>query len=300
MSSTPPQIPESSREVAVENANAWVARFAPLVMDDEALTDAEVRERLVTVQKLKFEASMVQSRLSSVSQADDLHLVSTVQKAVSQLDSVEDDLRVRLGKLAPGDPDGMVNLEALNDKLAERMARQEVGIPNELAVPSRLELKTSNGSLAAGAGLGLFSFGWLSFTTFHAFMMIGGMMKAFGLAALALLGFYAIFFAVGIGMGIAGVNAASKEELVLDGFELTVKKTLGWWQRVKKYTLGPDSRAEASTTSPSTMNSKSAKVVPCIAINDAEGHTISLGAGGVDSLRNSQIEKINAYIAAQS
>jgi hypothetical protein len=299
MSSFPPPTPESSRDAAVDNANAWVARFAPLVMDDEALTDLEVRERLETVRKLKGEASMVQSRLSSVSDTDDLHLVTTVEKAVSQLDSVEGDLRVRLGKLAPGDPEGTVNLEALNDKLAERMARQEVGVPNELAVPGRLELKTSNGSLAVGAGMGLFSFAWLSFTTFHAFMMIGGMMKAFGLAALALLGFYSIFFAVGIGMGIAGVNAASKEELVLDGYELTVKKTLGWWQRVKKYTLGPDSKAEASTTAPATMNNRSAKVVPCIAINDAEGNTISLGASGVDALRHSQIEKINAYLAAQ-
>ncbi|MEQ1935373.1 MAG: hypothetical protein ABL962_16055, partial [Fimbriimonadaceae bacterium] len=147
---------------------------------------------------------------------------------------------------------------------------------------------------------GLFSVGWLSFTTFHATLMIGGFKQAFGWGALALLGFYAIFFAVGIGMAIAGANAASREEIVLDGYDLTVTKTLAGWIRKKTHRLGPDSIAEISTTTPTTMNNRNSRPVPCIALNDAEGNAVTLGLGGTDAMRAANIERINAYLAAQS
>ena len=95
-----------------DQANAWLARFAPLVMSPSAgLTESEVRKRLESVERLKSEAGSLRPRLGSL-RLEDADLANTVEQALRQLDSVEEELRRTLGKLVPGDPAGLVDLDA--------------------------------------------------------------------------------------------------------------------------------------------------------------------------------------------
>lgn len=293
----PPELPNAYRDRAVDEANSWVARFAPLIMEDEPLTEADVRKRIDVVRQLRGVGPALRDRLTSVGGPGEQELTSTLGEALEQLDSVERDLRVRLGRLAPGDPTGIVNLDALQDKLAERAARHEVGMMTDLAQPSQLELKISPGSKAAATGIGIFALGWNAFTAVHATFMIGGMFSAFGWPALGLLAFYAIFFAAGGAMAVAALNAASTEEIRIDGMDLSVIRRLGKWERKKIYRLGPESRAEIGMAS-SGFNSGNNRSGPrpAIIIPDGEGNQVTLGTSATDMQRNAAIAKINAYL----
>lgn len=288
---------ESNSEQVRDEANAWVARFAPLVMNSEVLTESEVRERIQDSQRLQAEGKALRSRLSEIAETDS-DLIRTFESAIGQLDSIESDYRKQLAMLKPGDPDGIANLEAVNEKLAERMARQEVGLQTNATIPDILEMKVSPGNKAAAIGLGVFGLGWNAFTAFHATLMIGGMYQAFGLAALAMLAFYAIFFFAGIGMWIAAYNAGASEHVRLEGRELTVTKTLGPFRKDRTYKLGPDSTAEIAEMQIAQVSSNqtSKKPTPVVQLHDADGNAIGLGATSTDTQRRQTRDKINAYL----
>lgn len=294
-------VPNPYQEQAVGEANAWVARFAPLIMEEEAIDQAEVKRRLQTVRELQQTGVALRDRLTSVAGPEEQELTATLHSAIDQLPTVESDLRSRLGRLAPGDPDGTVDLDALQDKLAERAARNEVGVPTELAQPSKLDFKICPGNKAMASFLGIFALGWNSFTAFHATLMIGGMFHAFGWGALALLGFYGIFFAAGFGLVMAALNAASDESIAVDHDELTVSRKLGSWIRKKEYKLGPDSRAEISLDAGTGFSSGSNRNTPkpAIVITDVNGSQIVVGSSATDLQRQTAVQKINAYLEAQ-
>lgn len=284
-----------------ELANAWVARFAPLVMGDEALTDQDVRARLALVEELRRQAPGVKSAIGILEGVEYLEIVQTFRNAESQLDSIEADLRKRLARLAPGDPAGLVDLDALQERLSERAARQEMGLPTSTEIPSVLEAKTSPGNPAGAAFMGLFGLGWNSFTAFHATLMIGGMMKAFGLAALALLGFYSIFFAVGIGLLISAFKMAASEFLRLDGHGLTITQKFGPISRTKRYQLDPTSRAaigEADFGGFRSSNTRS-KTSPALLLVDTQGRQVTFAQTAATTVREQLRDKINAYLEAQ-
>lgn len=297
MSSYPPPLPDIYRDQAVGEAQAWVARFAPLVMEDNVLTEAEVRHRLETIHQLRGVGPALRDRLTSVGGPDHQELVGTLHSAVEQLDDVERDLRIRLASLAPGDPLGIVDLDQLQDRLAERAARTEVGVTD---IPSKLDMKVSAGSWAAAGFLGLFSFGWNSFTAVHATLMIGGMYQSFGWPAFFMLGFYAIFFTVGIGMMIAALNAASSESIELNGHDLTVKRKLGFWERRKSYRLGPDSKAEISIHGdPGIQPANKRSPKPTVVLSDMEGRMVTIGSNAAPPHQKLVADKINAYLESQ-
>lgn len=289
---------ENPRTVeARDAANAWIARFAPLVMGDQVLAESEVRNRIKTVGRLRSESGEVRRGLQIYGGDSVWDVSSTLDRAVAQLDSIEEGLRKQLGLLSPGDPEGTADLERLNERLTERSARQELGLRPEAEMPAVLEERTSPPNWAAAGAIGLFGFGWTSFTTFHAVLMIGGMLKAFGYGALALLGFYAIFFAVGFSMLAAAVTAASDESIVLDGRTLTVRRKLGRWVREKRHQLGADSKAEIGRTSAVKMGTgQSDGVTPAIVIPDADGRPISFGSGQTSAQRDALRDRINAYL----
>ena len=205
-------------------------------MTSDVLSAEQLHDRLNLVSQLRQEGPGLESRLSSLPSEDDHTLASTFNTALQQLDSVEGDLRRTLARLAPGDAAGLPDLQALNDRLAERKAREELGLSGE-AIPAKLELLTSPTNWVQAGFMGLFSFGWLSFTTLHAFMMIGGLMKTVGYAALALLGFYAIFFAVGFGMLAAAILSATKEWTEFDGHAMTIRRKIGPWNIQRHFKL---------------------------------------------------------------
>lgn len=288
---------ESNSEQVRDQANAWVAKFAPLVMTSEILTEAEVRERIKSSERLQAEGRYLSSRLSEISETD-TDLISTFESAIGQLDSIETDYRKQLGLLRPGDPEGIANLEAINEKLSERLARKEIGLETNATIPEVLELKVSPGNKVAAVGLGVFGLGWNSFTLLHATLMIGGMYKAFGFAAFAMLAFYAIFFMVGIGMWIAAYNSGASESIRLEGRELTVTKVLGPWRKDRTYKLGPKATADiaAMQISQVSTNQTSKKPTPVVQLHDVNGNGIGFGASATDALRRETRDKINAYL----
>lgn len=292
-----PENHEVEAEQIRDEANAWVARFAPLVMQAEILTDDEVRQRIRDSERLEKEGRVLQSRLSAIEESDPT-LIRTVEAAIGQLSSIEADYRKQLALLKPGDPDGIADLEAVNDKLAERMARQEIGAETSVAVPEVLEMKVSPGNKAAAIALGVFGLGWNAFTAVHAFFMIGGMTKSFGWVALFLLAFYAIFFFAGIGMWIGAYNAGASEHIRLEGRDLMVRKSLGPWSSERVYRLAPDDKAEiAEMQIAKVSNSENSKgPTPVVQLHDVDGNPIGLGAHATDVQRRQTRDKINAYL----
>lgn len=288
---------ESDAEQVRDEANAWVARFAPLLMNTEVLTESEVRERIQDSQRLQSEGHALRARLAAISESDP-DLLKTFESAIGQLGSIESDYRKQLAMLKPGDPDGIANLEAVNERLAERMARIEVGLETNATIPDVLEMKVSPGNKAAAIGLGVFGLGWNSFTAFHATLMIGGMYQAFGLAALAMLAFYAIFFFAGIGMWIAAYNAGAAEHIRLEGRELTVTRILGPWRKDRTYKLGLDTTAEISEMQIAQVSSNqtSKKPTPVVQLHDVEGNPIGFGATSTDTQRRQTRDKVNSYL----
>lgn len=288
---------DPEKEQTRDEANAWVARFAPLVMSEEVFTESEVRQRIEACRLLAAEGKELETRLGTLADTDS-ELLSTFQKALGQLDSLESDFRKHLARLKPGDPEGIADLDSINERLSERLARQEIGLETAQDVPDILEMKVAPGNKAAAAGLGIFGLGWNAFTAFHATMMIGGMSQAFGLMALFLLAFYAIFFFAGIGMWIAAANVGAAERITLEGRSLTVTKTLGPWTKDRHYKLAPDSTAEIAEMEIAQVRNSRApqKPTPVVQLHDVDGNPIGLGATATDAQRRQTRDKINAYL----
>ncbi len=283
-------------------ANAWVAQFAPLVMDDTALTEGEIHQRLRLLDHLRQTGPELKTRLASFEGSYDTQLASTMEHALSQIDSIETDLRKRLARLAPGDPEGIVDLDTLQERLEGRSARQELGVPTDQEIPPVLQLKLSPGNLAGAGFIGLFALGWTGFTTFHAIMMIGGMWQAFGWPSLLLLLFYSLFFGVGFAMFAAAYNAAAQEEIELDGRQLTVRKKLLGIVREKKYTLpeGKDASAKIEDVANNGFRAQGTpRTMTAIVMTDSEGRQITFGAQATQQVREKTVERLNAYIKAQ-
>lgn len=295
MSATPP-LPEPNLEESRDAANAWVARFAPLVLQEDVLTVPKIRDRLRAIEVLRQHEDPADGLLRGSVLSEDAELVRTVERARGQLDSLETDLRRRLAKMAPGDPDGIADLEQVNERLDERLARQEIGA--DTAVPEVLELPTRPSNLGGAVGIGIFGLGWTAFTTFHAVLMIGGMFRAFGFGALALLLFYAIFWAVGFAMLSAAFNVASDESIRLQGRTLTITRTFAGWKRVRVVEVGKDAIAEKGMESSAHLRGRNQGPQEAVVIPDAAGRPVAFAAGALPRQREDLIERINAYLQA--
>ncbi len=279
-------------------ANAWIARFAPLVLQNDAISAEELHRRIELTHRLKDEyPGIYQGLLDAGCSASD-ELSQTLQQAAGQLESIEADLRNRLGAVAPGDPKGLVDLDVLQERLSERAARQEIGLPTTTVVPPILEMRISKGNIAGAIGLGVFGFGWTSFTTLHAVLMIGGFRAAIGWGALALLGFYSIFFLVGFGMLAGAFSLAASEDIRLEGNRLTVIRRLGPIRRVKHYVLAKGIRAAIGTPTVGGFNNQN-KTVNAILMLDESGNQISLGSSVPVPFKMDLVKRINQYLAAQ-
>lgn len=281
-----------------EQANQWLARFAPLVMDDAAPYELDlIHKRLRTVTELKEKAPALAEKLSFLTKPEDLELSDTLRQASSQLESLDSELRKQLSKVAPGDPLGIVDIGDLQDRLAERQAQQEIGVTRADMIPAVLELVTSPPNWASALGIGMFGFAWTSFTTFHCIFMVSGLVKAFGWVGLGLLAFYSIFFLVGFGMLWATVNAISTESIKLEGRRLTVIRKLGGWVRTKTYRLSPDTKASIGTPQSDTaITSKNSVPVLAINLTDETGKGISLANTTTKEFKEKLTKQINEYL----
>ncbi|MBB6052549.1 hypothetical protein [Armatimonas rosea] len=269
---------------ARRQAEGWLTRFAPVL---EIGTESP-QERLKTVQALQKDGERVLVELSAWATQDDQVLLTTVREALAHLKSVEEPLKRTLQGSS-----GTVNLTDLRSKIAEAAARTELG--STAVVPEKVELALAPGSLAAAGGMGLFSLAWLSFTTFHATLMIGGMWKAFGPVALFLLAFYSLFFGVGFMMARGALEIASSENLELFGRTLVLRKKLGFWVRERRIELGPQSRVSLEVP---TLRQKGSRAM-ALSVNDLQGKQHQFGLGAPEHLKSDYVRQLNASLAAQ-
>ena len=154
----------------------------------------------------------------------------------------------------------------------------------------------------AGIGMGIFGLGWTAFTTLHAFFMIGGMMKAMGPVAFAMLGFYAIFWAVGVGMFMSAFNMAAQETISLEGDTLTITKTLGPIRRAKQHRINPKLQVRIGTTEKQVSHGRGRSVpmkVAAIIFTSEDGRPIAVATGTTDANREVMLRQIQAHLGQE-
>jgi hypothetical protein len=283
---------ESSQ--AIESADRWLALFAPMLDFDQASTAKELERRIKLLRQLRSSSPDVQRALSTNSLGDSAERLDVIVKASAQLASIEDEYQRRLAIEQPGNALSLPNLDVLKDKLAEHAARIEVGAENSTPFTGKLEMQTARGSIAAASGLGVFALGWLSFTTLHACLMIGGMLRSIGWGALALLAFYAIFYFAGFAMAFGAFISGSNETMVLDGTKLRLTRKLGPIRMSREYTLDLTQRAKLGTAQLGTGNSRTGS--PVVQLVAADGKTINIGAGSSREQLQVIQQQLNGYI----
>lgn len=285
-----------------EDVERFLARFSSWMEIDPAPSAKKAKAAVESLGRLEQEAPGLMTRVREGDGKLDRRLAATFFSAAGQVGSLLDEWRVKLGVVAPGAPRSSVDLDTLQSRLQEREARQELGVTT--STPAYINTKTGTGSWAAAAGTGIFALGWNSFTLVHAIFMIGGMWKAFGPVALALLLFYSIFFAAGFAMIAATIAALSDEEIDLEGRTLTVTTSVFGKKKTKTYTLAPEARAEVTMPmignfrSSSSGSSRSQSAM-AIVVRTADGKQASFGGRLMPGERQNLVNKINAYLAAQ-
>jgi len=140
----------SENSVAEESARQWLARFAPYVYALTVENADDCRAQIERLRGLSVEAGPLVRALETEPSADPA-LLGTLRQAVSTLGGIEDDLRRKLAKLAPGDPAALVDLDDLRERLAERAARAELGESAGVDVPARWNQRLSPANPAAAA-----------------------------------------------------------------------------------------------------------------------------------------------------
>jgi hypothetical protein len=276
-----------------ERANQWLARFAPLVSKHQPQEPEALHKQLKVIDSLRAEESKIRYELGRLWEPSDQEVRETFEKAAQQLSSIESEVRSRISALAPGDPEGLVNLDDLQERLAEREARQELGMEAE-PVPVVLHETTRRRNVAAGLGIGVFGMGWTAFTTIHCILMIGGMMKAMGLIALFMLLFYSIFFMVGFGMLYGALLAMSEEKITLRGREITIEQSWGAIKKSKSYILEPNTFAKIDKAV--MVAGKSEKPANAIILTDINGKRIQFALQSDEGLQRKHLEQINRYL----
>lgn len=297
---------ESPLSAARTAANRWLAQFAPLLQTDELTTASECDRALDVVKTLRASGRPTLAEINRVGELADQSLISTLQQAVGQLDSVEESIRRRLALVQPGDPDGIVDIAKLQSELAIRAARTEMNVTDEddLAVPLDLPLVGPNYPAALASGI--FALGWNSFVLFHMVMMIGGLMHAIGFAAFFLLLFYSIFIFAGLAISKAAIDAAASHSARLDGLHLTISHRLAGITWSRERDLEPGARAflgfpnaPAGDEDSPRFSRRSVNVQEMIGLTDIGGKTVWLPAPTDPNAKAKLVQRINLYLTGQ-
>lgn len=274
----------------VERAYAWLARFSPLLDDPQDLTSTECRRRVAAVPALRRDGEAVLADLRT--DTTDEQVAQTVEQALAELDGLETGLERRAPTGRTARP--AVDLGAFQGRLAEARARQEVEeLAPSLATEPFKEIVVSRGNLGAGLMLGLFSLGWLSFTTFHASLMLRHAFRAFGPLALFLLLFYGIFFAVGGAMAWGAYRAACEERITIAGKILTVHRRLFGLLWKRTHQLGDGCRARIRLSSVRQQGNTVTEIV----LPDETGKEVRVGSGITPPEQAELVRQLNEYLA---
>lgn len=279
--------------------NAWLARFAPLVMEpgpEEAFDERRIESRLAVLKELRAQARGLLETAPEPADAEGQELVGTFRKAFGQLDSIEQDLRSQLARFSPGHPEGLVDLDELQMRLAEREAKQEVGLPTGVGVPEVLELQTQSPNMAKAGMLGCMATGVSAFTLFHAALMIGGMFRAFGVLAFALVFFYAVFWFFCYKMFQAAKFAASEERIEMDGDRLKVVRTALGMSSETLHLINLSVPAVVGPSQTFVSSHNNAPPSTAVTLTDVDGNPVELAFNSPAPMQQQIADRLNAYM----
>lgn len=263
------------------DAYQWMTRMSPLVLDTLPSTKSAAQRHLSDlIQQLQTGLALQQS----IQNADlNPSIVTSIGEALRHLPDMITDAEVHLRFLETGAANAEDAAEQLREKLARRAAQSEVNdiIGTDLNQPFRAITRQRN--IPAALGTGIFGVAWTSFTTVHAYFMIGGMMQAFGWAALFLLLFYSLFWAVGFGMLATAINNLSTE--TVDFFDGQLTATSHFFGITKSRVISLDKSYRPKvvrSTSLLEVKQGTRKAAPqwCIEVRDTQGVNHQISKGG--------------------
>lgn len=281
---------------ARETANGWLSRLSPLLGREE-ITQAETcRKRLALLEILRPDGEVALAELQQHATSSDTLLLETLQQALDELDGIEHDLRRHLAKLAPGDPQGAVDLELLRAKLAGVAARREVAsVAGPLQTQTSLEGKTltvlgsepASGQALVVGGMGIV---WLAFITYQAFQTF----RTFGTGTLDNTwftnGMWALLWLGGAIMVKSAIQLGSREELTLEGRKLTLRQRIGPFQMVNQHSLELETRAQH------VSGAQAHQDPGVLAIRESNGKWLNFGRRRPVTEQLWLRDKINAYL----
>jgi hypothetical protein len=275
--------PASDKSTALLELDAyqWMTRMSPLVLDTLPSTKSAAQRHL---NDLKQQLQTGLALLHSIQNADlNPSIVTSIGEALRHLPDMIADVEAHLRFLETGAANAEDAAEQLREKLARRAAQSEVNdiIGKNLDQP--FQAITRQRSIPAALGAGIFGIAWTSFTTVHAFFMIGGMMQAFGWGALFLLLFYSLFWAVGLGMLATSVVSLGTENI--DYYDGSLTTTFSVFGYQKRRTINIDRtfrpRVAKATWGPMVQQSNR-RAAPqwCIEVRDTNGTKHQIAKGG--------------------
>jgi len=283
---------------ARREANSWLSRLDPIVNLSGETTPKDLERHLKTLRELSKIGPGVLERLTNVSTAEDSSLLTTLRSGQAHLSIIEEGVRSKLAALQPGHAQGQVDLDRLSAKLTEIAAHEEMDTSPLLTEP--LKIQAHQGSVAAAMGIGVFGMGWTAFTTFHAFLMIGGMFKSFGFVALFLLLFYSIFFLVGFGMLAGAWHALWTVDVEIEGDTLRETRSFRGMRKVKTYRLTPNTEVEIGYPKKLpfgiSANNKNPNGKKALVIRDPEGWEYTMGLTWDHAEKKRRLAQIEARI----
>jgi uncharacterized membrane protein len=289
----------STPEETRQEMQAWLASFSPLLMPSDAPTETQVMQRLGTILDLKSKGAQLKMKAGDLS-FEYGELTDTFRRALDQLPSLEQDTRVLLGALRPGDPRGAPNLDLLQDRLDEREARQEIGADTARLPGGILEMVTSPAQPAAGIAQAIMGVGMTCFVTLHMIMMIGGMFMAFGGFALLLLPFYGIFYAAAYGLFSSAFKAGAEESVRLEGSRLTVTRTLGPFSSTKEHVLDSATLPRIGRPAVNFQNKQASGMIQtAVILTDINAREVAIGHGLTAEKKESLRDKLSGVLKAR-
>lgn len=283
-----------------EQANQWLAELSPYLLRSDMVAPKDVRTAIDKINALRLSGPPIITTLEMSPEGHDQELVLTMKQALEQLPAMETAFRQQLGVISPGDPQGRVNLDLLQERLAEQKARVEVGLP--LGDGTKFNLLSPQKAaavpmLAMGLGVG-------AFITFHATLMIGGMYRAFGPLAFGMLAFYSIFGFAVWGMLKGGLGMLGTTTLELLGDEIVVRST-GPLKGEKRYSINRNSRFEVNDAPISgnrtyvrgaMMRGQALQMGRQLQFRDAKGEIVSLPSNALPGELERLAETLNQRV----
>jgi len=287
----------SGKSVATLELDAyqWMTRMSPLVLDTPPSTKSAAKRHLADLQQQLQTGRLLQQDITTAELNPSI--VMSINEAIRHLPDMIRDAEAHITYLETGTANAEDAAEQLREKLARRAAQSEVDDIIGKGFEQPLQATTRHRNIPAAIGMGIFGIAWTSFTTVHAFFMIGGMMQAFGWAALFLLLFYSMFWAAGFGMLATAAVSLGTENIDLYDGTLTSTFSLFGYKRVKKIAIDTSYRARVVkvTWNGIQMQNSNRRGAPqwCIEVRDTAGAKHQISKGGDKDILEEVARQLN-------